>query len=192
MSRVHFHEWAIEQHRKTNHLYDKIIPYEYHLNMVVKEVHRHYEIAKNTPMTDEQHEKMPIGRLGLNVFSQLEVLVNGAWGHDLIEDTRTNYNDIIAAGGGTEVAEIIYALTDDKGKNRAERGNEEHYKRLVVVPGAAFVKFCDRIANVRYSKFAESSMYDKYKKENPDFMRKCYIPELQSFKVKETLESLFV
>lgn len=169
-----FRVWAIDQHRNTNHLYDKIVPYEYHLHMVAREVVRHMLVA------------------GIQPVGHNEVLVNAAYGHDLIEDCRITYNDLLEAGAGHEVAEIIYALTDDKGKNRAERGNEGHYARLVQVPGAAFVKFCDRIANVRYSKFAESSMFEKYRREHSSFIRKCYIPELKQYKLVETLEELFL
>ena len=168
-----FRIWAIDQHRNTNHLYDKIIPYEYHLHMVAREVDRYLRIA------NEQ------------AAGEYTTLMDAAYGHDLIEDCRITYNDLLTNGASKKVAEIIYALTDDKGKNRAERGNEEHYKKLVQVPGAAYVKFCDRIANVRYSKFAESSMYDKYKKEHEEFVRKCYIPELEQYRLVETLNELF-
>lgn len=166
-----FREWAIQQHRNTNHLYDKIIPYEYHLHMVAREVDRH---ALRKEISD----------------SIREMLIDAAYGHDLIEDCRITYNDLLTNGASKDVAEIIYALTDDKGKNRAERGNAEHYKKLVQVPGAAFVKFCDRIANVRYSKFVESSMYEKYQKEYESFVAKCYIPELEQYKLLETLTEL--
>lgn len=165
-----FREWAIQQHRNTNHLYDKIIPYEYHLHMVAREVDRH---------------------IGLGNYGKLDILTDAAYGHDLIEDCRITYNDLLSNSASIEVAEIIYALTDEKGKNRAERGREEHYRKLVKVPGAAFVKFCDRIANVRYSKFAESSMYEKYERENGSFIHKCWIPELEQYKLVETLEGLF-
>lgn len=172
-----FRQWAIDQHRNTNHLYDKIIPYEYHLHMVAREVHRHVENKGTMLLIGRQHG------IGL--------LIDVAYGHDLIEDCRVTYNDILANGAVEELAEIIYALTDEKGKNRAERGSAEHYRKLVKVPGAAFVKFCDRIANVRYSKFAESSMYDKYKQEHESFLKKCWTPDIQQYNLVETLEGLF-
>jgi len=153
--------------------------------MVAKEVVRHLDGTK------VDTSKYPKSILGLSLISQRDILVDAAYGHDLIEDTRCTYNDVREGGASHEVTEIIYALTDPKGKNRAERGCEEHYRALVQVPGAAFVKFCDRIANAKYSKFAESSMYDKYKKEHPEFVRKCYIPELEPFRLLETLNELF-
>ena len=52
------------------------------------------------------------------------------------------------------------------------RANDKYYNDICNTPGASFVKMCDRIANVRYSKLKGSSMFDKYKKENENFMKK--------------------
>jgi hypothetical protein len=38
--------------------------------------------------------------------------------------------------------------------------------------GAVFVKLCDRIANVQYSKMTKSRMFEMYKKENDNFIIK--------------------
>jgi (p)ppGpp synthase/HD superfamily hydrolase len=92
-----------------------------------------------------------------------------AFGHDLIEDTRVTYNDV-KEKMGEEVADIIYALTNEKGKNRKERGNEKYYEGIRNTKGAVFIKLCDRIANVQYSKMTGSRMFEMYKKENINFM----------------------
>ena len=42
------------------------------------------------------------------------------WGHDLIEDTRVSYNDVMNHLG-QEASDIVFAVTNDKGKNRQER-----------------------------------------------------------------------
>jgi (p)ppGpp synthase/HD superfamily hydrolase len=97
-----------------------------------------------------------------------ESVILAAWGHDLIEDTRVSYNDVKDKLGFT-AAEIIYAVSNEKGKNRKERANEKYYEGIRNTPGAVFVKLCDRIANVQYSKMTGSRMFDMYKKENPDF-----------------------
>jgi hypothetical protein len=47
-------------------------------------------------------------------------------------------------------ADIIYAVTNDKGKNRKERAGVKYYEGIRKTPGAVFVKLCDRIANVQY------------------------------------------
>ena len=47
------------------------------------------------------------------------------------------------------------------------------------MPNAVFIKYCDRIANIMYSKKQGSGMFEKYKKENNNFIRKTYRPELK-------------
>jgi (p)ppGpp synthase/HD superfamily hydrolase len=90
------------------------------------------------------------------------------WGHDLIEDCRVSYNDV-KQHLGQEAADIVYAVTNEKGKNRKERGGVKYYEGIRQTPGAVFVKLCDRIANVQYSKMTKSRMFDMYKKEHKDF-----------------------
>jgi (p)ppGpp synthase/HD superfamily hydrolase len=87
----------------------------------------------------------------------------------LIEDCRVSYNDV-KEQLGQEAADIIYAVTNEKGKNRKERANDKYYEGIRNTPGAVFVKLCDRIANVQYSKMTKSRMFEMYKKENDDFI----------------------
>lgn len=170
--------WCIEQHQKTNHLYDDYLPYEFHLRMVVS--------------VCEEFSYL----LGNDEFKQNCFLA--AWGHDLIEDTRVTYNDVKKVLG-EKVADIIYAVTNEKGKNRKERANDKYYEGILNIPGAVFVKLCDRIANVRYSKMVKSSMFDLYKRENIDFLHKLhcmYNSKLNSihpyYPILEHLDSLFL
>lgn len=142
-------QWIFDQHRNTNHMYDTYLPYEFHLNMVAsagqKFVHLMPKIADP-------------GEVRLALF-----------GHDLIEDTRVSYNDVKSMLG-IYAADIIYAVSNEKGKTRKERANDKYYEGIRMTPGAVFVKLCDRIANVQYSKMTGSSMHAKYKRENDDFM----------------------
>ena len=78
------------------------------------------------------------------------------------------YNDIREALGGP-IAEITYALTNEKGRNRKERANEKYYEGIRNTPYATFVKLCDRLANVTYSKQQGSSMLDAYRKDQAFF-----------------------
>jgi len=71
---------------------------------------------------------------------------------------------------GEEVADIVYAVTNDKGKNRKERAGDKYYEGIRNTPGAVFVKLCDRIANVQYGKMTKSRMFEMYKKENSEFI----------------------
>jgi (p)ppGpp synthase/HD superfamily hydrolase len=102
------------------------------------------------------------------------VIYLACWGHDLIEDTRVSYNDVshrLDHAGYFDVADIIYAVTNEKGKNRKERANEKYYEGIRSTPGAVFVKLCDRIANVQYSKMTKSRMFEMYGKEQHEFQR---------------------
>ena len=148
-------DWIINQHRNTNHLYDEIIPYEFHLKMVVKI----YEQFKHLLSTHH----------GI-IDNQANVYL-ACWGHDLIEDTRVSYNNVVEKLGEC-AADIIYAVSNEKGKTRAERANDKYYSGIRNQPGAVFVKLCDRIANVQYSKMSGSRMFEMYKKENDNFIEK--------------------
>jgi (p)ppGpp synthase/HD superfamily hydrolase len=97
-----------------------------------------------------------------------EEVMLAAYGHDLIEDTRVSYSDVKTQLGET-TADIIYAVSNEKGKTRKERANDKYYEGIRNTPGAVFVKFCDRIANVEYSKMTNSRMFEMYKKENKTF-----------------------
>ena len=73
--------------------------------------------------------------------------------------------------GYSYIVDIIYAVTNEKGKNRNERANEKYYEGIRSTPGAVFVKLCDRIANVQYSKMMKSRMFEVYGKEQFEFQR---------------------
>lgn len=154
-------DWIIEQHRKTNHLYDDYIPYEFHLKLVVKE----FNDFKHTLPKDMYVDSSFRGDGDIT----LRTIELACWGHDLIEDTRVSYNDV-ATSLGIAAADIIYAVTNEKGKNRKERANDKYYEDIRNTKGAAFVKLCDRIANVKYSILTGSNMYDMYRKENKTFI----------------------
>jgi (p)ppGpp synthase/HD superfamily hydrolase len=145
-------EWCITQHRNTNHYYDKYLPYEFHLRMVV-------QVCKDFLSLPER------------AWSELEL---ACWGHDLIEDTRCSYNDCRTVLG-EYAANIIYAVSNEKGKNRAERANDKYYEGIKNTEGAVFVKLCDRIANVQYSNLTKSRMFNMYKMENEHFVKSIFI-----------------
>lgn len=142
------HQESLEQirlaahrlHESVNQFYDGDKPYGYHLDMVVKEVYAY-------------------GHLVLVGEADLLPLFMGAWFHDSIEDARVSYNDVkkIALKFGlTEeqaflASEIVYALTNEKGRNRKERAGKRYYEGIRNTPYAPFVKMCDRMANIRYS-----------------------------------------
>jgi (p)ppGpp synthase/HD superfamily hydrolase len=99
-----------------------------------------------------------------------EDILLSTWAHDLVEDCRVSYSDV-KRELGENVADIIYAVTNDKGKTRKERAGEKYYEGIRNTPGAVFVKLCDRIANVQYSKMTKSRMFEMYKGENLEFTK---------------------
>ena len=101
------------------------------------------------------------------------MVISSAWCHDLIEDTRNTHSDVLKATS-LEVAEIVYALTNEKGKTRKERANEKYYAGIRNTTYATFVKLCDRIANIQYSMSQRSRMLEMYRKETPDFINTLY------------------
>lgn len=158
--------WCIDQHVKTNHFYDKYLPYRFHLEMVdnVAEQFEHLLDDKYDYYTGEE-----VKYNRDNPISLRQVCRRATYSHDLIEDTRTSYNDVKNCLG-QEVADVVFALTNEKGKTRSERANDKYYEGIRNTPGAVFVKLCDRIANVQYSKMTKSHMFEMYKKENEHFM----------------------
>lgn len=159
-------QWCIDQHRNTNHQYDVYLPYEFHLRMVNQVAQDFKHLLDDT--IDLISGETYSGPLTNQVTLRNACLV-ASWGHDLIEDCRVSYNDI-KNRLGQEVADIIYAVSNEKGKTRSERANKKYYEGIRNTNGATFVKLCDRIANVQYSKMTKSRMYEMYKKENNHFM----------------------
>ena len=127
--------YAINCHNMTNQLYDGQ-PYEVHLNMVHDVALKFIHLI---PIKDRN-----------NVLA-------ACYCHDLIEDARQTYNDVKKATNKM-VAELSYALTNEKGKTRKERANDKYYEGIRQTPYATFIKVCDRIANYEYSKQSGSRM----------------------------------
>lgn len=145
--------YAIKCHHNTNHTYDGQ-NYSLHLRMVYTFASKYLYLLPEELRCD---------------------VLASTWTHDVIEDCRETYNDVKEVLGKT-IAEITYALTNLKGKTRAERASAEYYQGIRETPGAAFVKICDRLANATYSKRSRSSMFQKYKDEQPKFEKELFNP----------------
>ena len=87
--------------------------------------------------------------------------------HDALEDTAVSYNDI-KNKFGVDVAEIVYAVTDELGRNRKER-KEKTLPKIATLYDAIIVKLADRIANMRNSTKKGHRMSNMYKKEYNEF-----------------------
>ncbi|MBR0046119.1 MAG: hypothetical protein IJP75_04450 [Bacteroidaceae bacterium] len=149
-------------HASVNQMYDKVHPYGVHLDMVAESVSQYGHLV----CADEQ-DVLP--------------LFFGAYFHDSIEDARQTYNDVTRLASrwmdkeqAYMAAEIVYALTNDKGRTRAERAGENYYRGIRETPYAPFVKLADRLANITYScsNGNELNTYMKavYKQELPHFL----------------------
>ena len=148
-------EYAKDCHEKTNHHYDEKgnnVPYSFHLSMVV-------DVAMEFIDLIEEQDRPNV--------------IAACWLHDAIEDTRNTYNDV-RKHTNTDTAEIVYALTNEKGRQRKDRANAAYYKGIRTTPYATFVKLCDRIANFKYSYSQGGSMMKKYADEYPNFREALY------------------
>jgi (p)ppGpp synthase/HD superfamily hydrolase len=111
--------------------------------------------------------------------------------HDTLEDTDMSFNDIKRAFG-EEVAEIVFAVTDELGRNRKERKSKT-YPKIKANWKATVVKICDRIANMSHSKDYNTKMFEMYKKEHQDFcdaIKSDYHPQNEVKKAWSRLEIL--
>lgn len=154
---------AHKLHQSVNQTYGDELPYGFHLDMVVEGVTN-------------------FGYLVCVGEDDVLPLFFGGYYHDSIEDARVTYNDVmnIARQWLTEeqalmATEIVYALTNDKGRTRAERAGENYYKGIRETPYAPFVKLCDRLANVTYTCSVDSGrkgsrMREVYKQEMFHFL----------------------
>lgn len=144
-------KYATKSHRKVNHKYDKK-PYSFHLSMVYE---YGLEFSYLLPLVDVQY------------------VLAACWLHDVIEDCRKTFNDIFKIFG-VRIADIVYAVSNEKGKTREARANNKYYQGIRNVLYADYVKICDRLGNVKHSKDTKSSMFDKYRKEYPKFKEQLY------------------
>ncbi len=155
-------ESAHTLHEHVNQHYDKVHPYGFHLDMVTASVFKYGHLV-----CQEERDVLP--------------LFFGAYYHDSIEDARQTYNDInkiahrwMGDRQSYMAAEIVYALTNDKGRTRAERAGEKYYQGIRETPYAPFVKLADRLANITYScsnsNDSNEHMRTIYRMELPHFL----------------------
>jgi (p)ppGpp synthase/HD superfamily hydrolase len=116
---------------------------------------------------------------------QDEALVCAAWLHDVIEDTAATYQDIKAMFG-KDIAELVWAVTDEMGRNRAERKKKTLPKTLMTNK-TAILKLADLTANIEDSIRREDDLRQMYIKEWPETreaFRQTFVnhdPEMMGF-----------
>jgi len=82
--------------------------------------------------------------------------------HDIIEDTSLSYNKIKRIYG-LEVAEMVYCVTDELGRDRNEK-KRKTLPKTASNPDAIIIKLADRIANIEHG-----GKIDMYAKEFSQF-----------------------
>lgn len=121
--------------------YDEIYPYEKHLDDVV-------EVLKR--------------------FGFSGVYIIAAYLHDSIEDGAISYNKI-KRHFGLEVAEMVYCVTDELGRNREEK-KAKTLPKTASNKKAIILKLGDRIANIEHG-----GKIDMYAKEFNQFKGSLYL-----------------
>ena len=150
---------ASDIHKSVSQEYDGK-PYSYHLFRVSEVMDRYF---------------LDLGELP--EYDLYKTLYFACMFHDSIEDARLTYNDVLkiaseymTSGFAKAATEIVYALTNEKGRPRKERANSKYYQGICDTKFAPFIKACDRMANIQYAKDTKSRMFDVYKKEMKDFL----------------------
>lgn len=144
-------EYGIMSHASTNHLYDGKA-YSVHLERVVDVANKFLHLVP------EGHR---------------DNVIAACWLHDVIEDCRVTYNDI-KEKTNVVVAELVYAVTNEKGRNRKERANERYYGGIRKTKDATFIKLCDRIANYEYNVENGNKLALMYEREMDKFASVLY------------------
>ena len=164
----HIRQSAHEAHESVSQYYGNGLPYAVHLDAVAERV-----ACYGGEVCRQAADVLP--------------LMFGAWFHDSIEDARLTYNDVRkrALSLGLDErqallgAEIVYALTNDKGRTRAERAGEHYYAGIRSTPYAPLVKMADRAANVRFSVHSADGenlrMHEVYRRELPHFLTSLHV-----------------
>lgn len=155
---------AANCHAAVNQTYGGYLPYEFHLRLTASYASRYMHALGE--LTDAEQES----------------IIAAAYFHDTLEDARLTYNDLVHLLEHLKidndlliniptVVEAVYALTNDKGRNRAERAGERYYAGIRATRFAPYVKMCDRLANLRYS-----TLFHPVQR-----MAKVYAGEMQHF-----------
>jgi (p)ppGpp synthase/HD superfamily hydrolase len=136
-----------------------------------------------------QQVEMVINRFG---FKDDMVLRICAWLHDLIEDTEISYNQVHKSFGQV-IADIVYAVTNEMGRNRKERFSKT-YPKIVGNERALVLKLADRIANIEFAKGTDTNFVKMYKKEWKAFKSALHddlIIDIRIRKMWTYLENIF-
>lgn len=137
-------ETAKKWHEEVNQKYGSGLPYSFHTDLAGQIANIYISLIPEQAQED---------------------VLAAVYLHDTIEDCRKTYNDVKKVFG-TTVADLVYAVTNEKGRTRKERANLRYYHGIRDTKYATFVKLCDRFANVLYGIMFNSDMSEMYKREH--------------------------
>lgn len=160
---------AFKTHHGVRQRYGKKYPYFYHLRMVYQFV---FQFNYLLPDYEDKYA----------VFL-------AALFHDVIEDCRMTYNDVVELLG-KKVADIVFACTELRGRNRKERHGPEFIEGLKNSRLGTFTKMCDICANMTMGVREKSSMLDTYIKEYPKTKQELYTAEFHD--IFQYIEDTFI
>lgn len=151
---------AITSH--DNQVYGQV-PYVHHLLAVERQLSIHCF----HPLTPEPLRKLPLKRC--------EDILIACILHDVVEDTDVTIEEVRSTFGN-RVADMVFAVTNEKGPTRKERFAKT-YPKIRKTPDAIIVKLCDRLANfesclgfrLTKDRTRIHSLYKRYKREHIGF-----------------------
>lgn len=114
-----------------------------------------------------------VRRYGLAYGSNRVVRLVAAYLHDVVEDTPTTVAEVRALFGD-EVADLVWAVTNEPGSNRKERAVATYPKIRAAGRDAVALKLCDRIANVEFCRAQRDHRLRMYQKEHASFRAALY------------------
>ncbi len=162
-------KYAIRKHINTNYSFNGE-PYEVYLQMI-------YDVAeKYKHLIKEDGTK-----------NTMNIIYSSCWLYGLMEYCRTPYHEIKSVFG-SDIADIVYALTPNKWKSRKDRFNHRYYKEIRETLHADYVKLCITIADVKYYNKNNKGFFNNFRKGYKYFKQKLFSPQLS--KMFEDLEEL--
>lgn len=95
------------------------------------------------------------------------VMQAAAYLHDVVEDTPTTIDEV-RQEFGHDVADLVWAVTNEPGNNRRERARAT-YPKIHALRRATILKLADRTVNVEQCWKSRDSRLFMYKREYPAF-----------------------
>jgi len=129
---------AVRAH--SNQDYDGVFPYEKHIDDVIDVLKR---------------------------FGYSGKYIVAGYLHDVMEDNGLSYGKI-KRHFGKEVAEMVYCVTDELGRDREEK-KRKTLPKTASNPDAIILKLADRIANLEHG-----GKLDMYRKEHKEFKQMLF------------------